>query len=137
MIDSYHIDATAARVVEHVFDRRAPMSTLGQQLKHLRASASLTQDELAEKIGVSQPTVSYVERGGATTSDVVERWIETCGGSMSVGRGDSDRLQQLAAALPPSDLLRLIRVATALPGVPEEFRDQIIRTMEMFKPASG
>ena len=56
---------------------------------------------------------------------------------MSVGRGDSDRLQQLAAALPPSDLLRLIRVATALPGVPEEFRDQIIRTMEMFKPASG
>lgn len=39
------------------------MATLGERLKKLRESRSLTQDELAEALGVSKQAVSQYERG--------------------------------------------------------------------------
>ena len=35
------------------------------RLRHARRARNLTQQELARRVGVTQPTISYIERGDA------------------------------------------------------------------------
>lgn len=39
------------------------MSALGQEIKRIRTESKLTQKQLAEKIGLAQPTVAFLENG--------------------------------------------------------------------------
>lgn len=48
--------------------------TLGKKIKKLRKEAGLTQEQLAEKVGVSRAYMGYVEQGRNTPSlEVLEK----------------------------------------------------------------
>lgn len=86
-------------------------------LRELRQRAGLTQMQLAELLGVAQATISHVERGGTTTTDVLLRWVEACGASLTVLQ-DGDTVEAIAAGLDADDRAYLRQVAEALPRIP-------------------
>lgn len=48
--------------------------TLGKKVQKLRKAAKLTQEELAEKVGVSRAYMGYIEQGRNTPSlEVLEK----------------------------------------------------------------
>jgi transcriptional regulator with XRE-family HTH domain len=53
-------------------------------LVSIREEAGLTQRELAKKIGVSQPRVAAIEKAQNVTLDVLQKYVEACGGKLSV-----------------------------------------------------
>ncbi len=69
-------DAAAAR-------RRS----LGKRLRRARLAAKLTQVELAERLGSSQPSISAVEAGREPCSeDRAAAWLDACGSTAGKGR---------------------------------------------------
>lgn len=52
----------------HLKVRAVRRRALGDAIAEARAAAGLTQDELAERTGVSRPTISRLERGAASIS---------------------------------------------------------------------
>jgi transcriptional regulator with XRE-family HTH domain len=84
----YPLAWTVSRNVRTFLDDMAPAS-VGKRLKRLRESRDLTQDQLADLIGVKERTVSRWETGA------------------SRGLYDDDVLEQLAAALKiePEDII--------------------------------
>jgi transcriptional regulator with XRE-family HTH domain len=84
----YPLAWTVSRNVRTFLDDMAPAS-VGKRLKRLRESRGLTQDQLADLIGVKERTVSRWETGA------------------SRGLYDDDVLEQLAAALKiqPEDII--------------------------------
>ena len=95
------------------------MPGIGAQLKAIRQRTGLRQDDLALKIGVSQATISHIERGGVTSTDVVERWAEACGAQIAITVGFDAELEAAVFALTDTDKERLLRIARALPSAPE------------------
>jgi predicted ATPase/DNA-binding XRE family transcriptional regulator len=86
---------------------------LGPTLKRLRRQAGMTQEELAERAGVSARTVSDVERGLRTLvhQDTARRLVSALGlseeqrhGFEVVARGDARDAQPASTARPPSVL---------------------------------
>jgi len=53
-------------------------------LTALREKAGLSQRELAERIGVSQPRVAAIERSRNVTIDVLEQYVGALGGRLEV-----------------------------------------------------
>lgn len=91
---------------------------VSRTLRELRHRAGLTQTQLAEVLEVAQATISHVERGGTTTTDVLTRWVDACGGTLSVElHGES--VDALAAGLDAGDRAYLRQVAEALPRIPD------------------
>ena len=64
-------------------DSVLPME-LHKELRQLRLNAKLTQAQLADLVGVQQPTISGVERGDVTTSTLILSWIKACKGRITV-----------------------------------------------------
>ncbi|WP_448059399.1 helix-turn-helix domain-containing protein [Cellulomonas hominis] len=52
---------------------------LARAVQDVRRASGLTQDELAAAIGSSRPTLSRLERGGATSTDTVLAAMARCG----------------------------------------------------------
>jgi predicted ATPase/DNA-binding XRE family transcriptional regulator len=86
---------------------------LGPTLKRLRHEAGMTQEELAERAGISARTVSDVERGLRTLvhQDTARRLVSALGlneeqrhGFEVVARGDAREQQLASTAGPPSVL---------------------------------
>lgn len=73
---------------------------------------------LAELIGASQASISQTEKGKGTTSDLIVRWVEACGGALQLTRPE-DELEATIAQLGPEDRAHLLTVARALPRIPE------------------
>lgn len=57
---------------------------LAAGLTALRESAGVTQRELAERIGVSQPRIAAIERSRNVTIDVLEQYVGALGGHLEV-----------------------------------------------------
>lgn len=57
---------------------------LAAGLTALRESAGVTQRELAERIGVSQPRIAAIERSRNVTIDVLELYVGALGGHLEV-----------------------------------------------------
>ncbi len=57
---------------------------LAAGLTALREKAGMSQRELAERIGVSQPRIAAIERSRNVTIDVLEQYIEALGGQLEV-----------------------------------------------------
>ncbi len=66
---------------------------MNKRIKELRNSLNLSQKEFAEKIGLKQNAISYMEKNGATVTEqniknicsqfsVNENWLRTGSGSM-------------------------------------------------------
>src|SRR5882762_5855243 len=103
---------------------------LGPTLKHLRSAARLTQEELAERSGISARTISDVERGirSIVYPHTARRLAAALGleedathrfEAVAVGRTPSKREASTGAlAIPPTPLLgrvdEMAKVASAL-----------------------
>lgn len=57
---------------------------LAAGLTALREKAGVSQRELAERIGVSQPRIAAIERSRNVTIDVLEQYVEALGGHLEV-----------------------------------------------------
>ncbi len=57
---------------------------LAAGLTALREQAGVSQRELAERIGVSQPRVAAIERSRNVTIDVLEQYVGALGGRLEV-----------------------------------------------------
>jgi DNA-binding XRE family transcriptional regulator len=68
----------------------------GHQLAEMRATAGLTQAELAEALGVSQARVSKIEHGEISGIDVVRAYVPALGGSSDVVAHIGDRSWKVA-----------------------------------------
>jgi transcriptional regulator with XRE-family HTH domain len=80
-------------------------------LREARDDAGITQAELAERLGLSQPAVAALERAGANpTVRTLERALNALGKTLTVGRTDLPDVDeaQIRAhlALTPAERLR-------------------------------
>ena len=57
---------------------------LAAGLTALREQAGLSQRELADRIGVSQPRIAAIERSRNVTIDVLEQYVEALGARLEV-----------------------------------------------------
>lgn len=68
----------------------------GHQLAEMRATAGVTQAELAEALGVSQARISKIEHGEISGIDVVRAYVAALGGSIDVVARLGDRSWKVA-----------------------------------------
>jgi DNA-binding XRE family transcriptional regulator len=68
----------------------------GHQLAEMRATAGLTQGELAEALGVSQARISKIEHGEISGIHVVRAYVSALGGSIDVVAHIGDRSWKVA-----------------------------------------
>jgi transcriptional regulator with XRE-family HTH domain len=57
---------------------------LAAGLRALREQAGLTQRELAERIGVTQPRIAAIERSRNVTVEVLEQYVRALGGRLEL-----------------------------------------------------
>lgn len=72
--------------------------TRAYQLRELREAIGLTQEELAERIGVGQRQVSKIERGDLDSAKVgtIRKYLEAVGGDLVVEYVSGDQRLQVA-----------------------------------------
>lgn len=68
----------------------------GHQLAEMRATAGLTQAELANVLGVTQARVSKIEHGESSGIDVVRGYVAALGGTIDVVARIGDRSWKVA-----------------------------------------
>jgi len=56
----------------------------GWRLAELRKRRSMTQEQVASRMGVSISRVSQIEGGGVSTQDVLSRYITALGGTLKL-----------------------------------------------------
>ncbi|MFD2417684.1 XRE family transcriptional regulator [Amycolatopsis pigmentata] len=89
------LDIAAGRDVEAAkaeAQSRTHAYVLGYRLSELRERAGLSQTEVARRMGVKQPRVSAIEKGGPSQMEVetLSRYIAALGGRMRVVAGFGD-----------------------------------------------
>jgi transcriptional regulator with XRE-family HTH domain len=70
------------------YDARDALIRVGEMLRQVREAAGLTQDELADKIGMKQPAISRLESGTGPHGpelDTVMRFVHGCDLELTVG----------------------------------------------------
>lgn len=73
-------EASQARIQE-----KAQAMILDIQLRQLREEMALSQSQLAEMMGVSQPAIAAIEaRGDEIKLSSLKRYVETLGGKLSL-----------------------------------------------------
>ncbi len=76
------------------------MTSLGEAMRVARLKHDWSQMELARRIGVSQPMVSYWERGVGEPSDAMRAKLESFLGHLDPASVDSSSLESTIAAIP-------------------------------------
>lgn len=71
---------------------------LAAGLTALREKAGLSQRELAERIGISQPRIAAIERSRNVTIDVLEQYVEALGGHLEISVVQGRRRTSLLSA---------------------------------------
>ena len=68
------------------------------RLRELREAAGLTQEQLAERIGVGQRQVSKIERGDLESAKVgtIRKYVEAVGGGLAIEYVTGDSRIQVA-----------------------------------------
>lgn len=95
-------------------ESRMRASTLGQRVRYLRKHRGLTQQDLADRLGISQPTVSLIETDETTmpsgsTLAALCKALRTTPDFLVAGAGDPDSIQSAI------DEHELVHVWRALP----------------------
>ncbi len=73
---------------------------LSAGLTALREKAGLSQRELAERLGVSQPRVAAIERARNVTIDVLDSYVKAVGGQLEISVRTGNRKVSLLSAEP-------------------------------------
>lgn len=125
--------------------RLARMSHLKDRIKQARDYGGLTQKQLAERVGVSQPVISQLERGDNLQSVHLLKIAEVCGVdpswlSSGSGEGPSAAVERAdsavsAAGKSPADLVRAMLATKAGKALPKEARERLLGAAED-QPAS-
>ena len=87
---------------------------IGQRIKEIRKHEGITQQALADQLGLKQNTIATYEMGKITPSDrtiadicrefnVSETWLRTGEGEMFIDLGDDEELLQVLASIQVSD----------------------------------
>jgi transcriptional regulator with XRE-family HTH domain len=99
-----------------------PRHERGAHLMALRMNAGLSQDELAERIGVSQQTIAFWERSGKTPrSEVLSQLAEALGVSIEVLLVESnDAAATKKKGGPDGKLRKVFEEASSLPRRQQE-----------------
>lgn len=84
----------AAKRVDEIEDELR----LAAGLTALREDAGLSQRELAQRIGVSQPRVAAIEQSRNVTIDVLEQYVDAVGGKLEVNVLRGSRRTHLVGA---------------------------------------
>lgn len=115
------------------------MTTLGQRVKARRKELGMTQEELASKSGVSQTTISDMERGRNSTSReiaLLARTLQSSAYWLATGKGidapdqkDPPPAKQLSPAA--------IAVAEGWQELPKKSQDAIAHTIETLRKAKA
>ena len=71
---------------------------LATALTALREQAGISQRELAERLGVSQPRIAAIERSRNVTIDVLEHYVEALGATLDVSVVQGRRRTPLISA---------------------------------------
>lgn len=135
----YTIHIGGASAPESRFDTSGPMSSIGEALRALRIAAGIKQVDLAVTLDIHQSTISGIENGRATTTDVVERWIDACGGTITIAPpGDrAAPLLSLAVGLDSADLDRAVRFASSLSRMPDDTKNALVLAAESIARSRG
>jgi transcriptional regulator with XRE-family HTH domain len=118
------------------------MNELGKRLRDARNARGLTQKDLARKSGVSQATISDIERGRNESSKELPALAMALGVSVDAlvtGRSDTAPLSLPATSSSSPKLLRLIRSLESLEqsaGLPPELVDALQKTVDAFSKRS-
>ncbi len=75
---------------------------LATALTALREESGLSQRELAERLGVSQPRIVAIEHARNVTLDVLEQYLEGLGGTLEVSFFKGNRKTRLLGNQRPS-----------------------------------
>lgn len=75
--------AEGAEVQRKEYEALVPGFQLARELIEARVKAGLTQEEVAQRMGTSQPTVARLESGHKPSLKTLERYAEAVG--MKVG----------------------------------------------------
>ena len=98
--DSGHLD----RAVEtaggerslRVRRRRELDDARGWRLAQMRKRRGMTQEQVAERMGVSVARVSQIESGDVSTQDVLSRFVAALGGTLKLIADFGDEMLKLA-----------------------------------------
>lgn len=105
--------------------------SLAERVRFTRTRLGMTQVELAKRAGISQPTLSSIERGGtarlqdstilglASALEVNPQWLHSGVGTAEIGTASptnatAAELAQIVESLPPREQLALLTIARAL-----------------------
>ena len=69
---------------QKAYDELAPEFALARSLIEARVRAGLTQEELADKMGTSQPTIARLESGHKPSLKTLERVAEMTGSKLMI-----------------------------------------------------
>ena len=81
----------------------------------------MTQQQLSAQIGIQRPTLTQIEGGKPTTTEVVDRWVSCCGGSLVVD-ATADPLSPALRGLTAPDRALLLALARIMPLDPADER---------------
>jgi transcriptional regulator with XRE-family HTH domain len=105
------------------------MEPIGQRVSRLRKERGITQVELAQHLGVSQPVISEYERGGLSV-----RWdqVAALARLLHVSADELVGLKPEAAPRRGPRDTRLARMLRELETLPRRDRDALVRTIDAF-----
>lgn len=110
-------------------EREAGVESIGQRVARLRKERGITQVEMAEALGISQPVISLYERDGLSF-----RWDQLVILARLL-RVSADELvglkQESAPRRGPRDT-RIARLLREVELLPRRDRDALVRTIEAF-----
>jgi len=87
--DKERLDRSAGRDIEAAQEHARILTNayvLGHRLAQLREELGLTQVQVAERMGISQPRISQLERGdiGQMEVDTIRRYVTALGGKLKI-----------------------------------------------------
>ena len=110
-------------------------TTLSGRMRLAREHARLTQAQLAKKTGISQPTISDLERGEQKKSAYTTQIAHACRVSplwLATGRGDMDATEEEEMSLSDDE----VRLLGMFRGLPQDFQQHVmanaVQIFEMF-----
>ncbi|PZE12723.1 Cro/Cl family transcriptional regulator [Pseudomonas sp. 57B-090624] len=121
------------------------MSYLKDRIKQAREFGGMTQRQLAERVGVSQPVISQLERGDNLQSVHLLKIAEVCGVdpswlSSGSGEGPGADIERANTAVAgagktPADLVRAMLATKAGKALSKEARERLLGAAE--EPVDG